>query len=369
MAGSTIGNILRMTTFGESHGEALGCVLDGFPAGMKLSEKDIQPYLNRRRPGTRSVSTKRTEEDKVEILSGVFQGVTTGAPIAMIIRNKGANSKDYDALKHTYRPGHADYTFDAKYAIRDYRGGGRSSGRETAARVCAGAVCMKLLKEMGIDVYAYTVSIGDTIVNPDRFDRKLILKTETCMPDKVADAEAKSAIAAAAKLKDSLGGVIACAMENVPAGLGDPVFEKLDASLTKAVMSIGAAKAVEIGRGIYGAFMDGAAFNDAFVEEDGEIKKVTNNAGGILGGISDGDTILLRAFFKPTPSIAMPQKSVNDKGKNTSLTIKGRHDPVIVPRAVVVVESMCAFTLLDALLLNMSAKASNVKTFYARPNS
>ena len=369
MAGSTTGTILKMTTFGESHGAAIGCVLDGFPAGLKLKEKDIQDYLDRRRPGVGSASSGRREEDRAEILSGVFQGKTTGAPIAILIRNEDAQSGDYDAIKNLYRPGHADFTYDQKYGFRDHRGGGRSSGRETAARVAAGAVCMKLLKEMDIDVCAYTKSIGSVFTDLNKFSRKNIYKNVTAMPDNHADEEARRLIAKASSEGNSLGGTVECVIDGVPAGIGDPVFDKLDALLTKSVMSIGAVKAVEIGSGFMSSFFDGADLNDSFTTEDGMIVKTTNHAGGIMGGISDGDQIVLRAHFKPTPSIGIKQKTVNKNGKEVSLEIKGRHDPVIVPRAVVVVECMCAFTLLDAMLVNMSARAENVKRFYERPNS
>lgn len=369
MAGSTIGNILRMTTFGESHGAAIGCVLDGFPAGMKLSEKDIQPFMDRRKPGTRSVSTKRAESDRVEILSGVFKGMTTGAPIALLIRNEDMKSSDYEAIKNIYRPGHADFTFDAKYGFRDYRGGGRSSGRETAARVAAGAVCMKLLREMDIDICAYTKSIGNVFTDLKNFKRKHIYTNVTAMPDDKADEEARRLIARYSAKGDSLGGIVECVIEGQVAGIGDPVFDKLDAQLARALMSIGAVKCVEVGAGALVSFFDGEYMNDSFMVEEDEIVKTTNHAGGIMGGISDGDQIVLRAHFKPTPSIATGQKTVTKNGKEKTIAIKGRHDPVIVPRAVVVVECMCAFTLLDAMLVNMSARAENVKRFYARPNS
>lgn len=369
MAGSTIGTILKLTTFGESHGAALGCVLDGFPAGMKLSEKDIQPYLDRRRPGRSSVSTRRKEGDRAEILSGVFKGKTTGAPIAILIRNEDMKSADYDAIKNLYRPGHADYTYDMKYGFRDHRGGGRSSGRETAARVAAGAVCLKLLHEMNIDVCAYTKSIGEVFTNLKHFKRKNIYKNVTAMPDDKADEAARRLIAKASAKGDSLGGTIECVIEGAPAGLGEPVFDKLDASLAHAIMSIGAVKAVEVGAGAMVSFFTGSDLNDGFMNEDGAIVKTTNHAGGIMGGISDSDQIVLRAHLKPTPSIAMAQKTVTKNGKETTIRIKGRHDPVIVPRAVVVVECMCAVTLLNAMLHNMSARAEHVKAFYARPNS
>ncbi len=366
MAGSGIGTILSMTTFGESHGKAIGVILDGFPAGMKLKESDIMPYLDRRRPGKSVVSTSRKESDEVEILSGVFHGKTTGSPIAMVIRNADVNDADYAALKDVYRPGHADYTFDAKYGLRDHLGGGRSSGRETAARVAAGAVCLKLLKELGITVCAYTRSIGDCEIDDKRFKKNNIYKNVTAMPDNVADQRATELIANARAQKNSLGGVVECIIDGVPAGIGDPVFDKLDARFAQAIMSIGAVKAVELGDGVAASKSNGQIFNDSFAMDEDEVIKKTNHAGGILGGISDGDRIILRAHFKPTPSISSVQKTVNKKGKETSLSVKGRHDPVVVPRAVVVVECMSAFVLLDAMLRNMSAKTTSVKSFYHR---
>ncbi len=365
MAGSSFGTILKMTTWGESHGPALGAVLDGFPAGMELSEADIQPYLDRRKPGQSSLSTPRKEADQIEILSGVFEGKTTGTPISMMIRNTSQRSGDYGDLAACYRPGHADYGFDAKYGLRDYRGGGRSSGRETAARVACGAIAAKLLKQMGIQIMAYTEAIGPVSIDPASFDASLITRTPTAMPDVKADQEATAWLHKAMEEKDSVGGVIACRIQGVPAGIGDPVFEKLDARLAQAMMSIGAVKAVEIGDGTAVARAKGSANNDAFLPDDkGGIAKKTNHAGGILGGISDGSDILLRLSVKPTPSIFREQDTVDQAGEARKLTIHGRHDPVIVPRAVVVAECMAAMTILDAMLVNMSARADRVVSFY-----
>lgn len=364
MAGSTLGIIYRITTWGESHGPGLGVVVDGCPAGLPLETNDIQTYLDRRKPGQNRMTTPRKEADAVEILSGVFEGQTTGAPISLLIRNTSQRSGDYSEIAACYRPGHADYTFDQKYGFRDYRGGGRSSGRETIGRVAAGAIAAKALSEFGIQLTAYTKSIGPVCIDPTAFDRKAILETPTSMPDREASARAEKYLEDCMRNYDSSGGVIECVIDGVPAGLGDPVFEKLDANLAKAIMSIGAVKAVEIGDGVEVSARRGSENNDAFRKENGRITKATNHAGGILGGISDGSPILLRAYIKPTPSIFSPQNTVNRDGEEISISIKGRHDPVIVPRAVVVVESMAAITILDALLVNAGAKLDYLKAIY-----
>lgn len=364
MAGSSFGTIFKITTWGESHGKALGVVIDGCPAGLELSEADIQTYLNRRKPGTSSITTPRKEADEVEILSGVFEGRTTGTPISLLVRNTSQISKDYSEIASYYRPGHADYTFDAKYGFRDYRGGGRSSGRETIGRVAAGAIACKVLKEMGITVCAYTRSLGPIEADCSQPDRNIILSTKTAMPDLAADAKAVAYLEEAKKRFDSVGGSMECLITGVPAGIGDPVFEKLDANLAKAVMSIGAVKAVEIGDGMQVSQKCGSENNDAFRMENGQVVKATNHAGGILGGMSDGDTILVRAHVKPTPSIYHTQQTVNRDGEEIDVAIKGRHDPVIAPRAVVVLECMTALTILDSMMINMSAKLDSLKDFY-----
>ena len=379
MAGSSIGTVIRATTFGESHGAALGVILDGFPSGIALSESDIQPYLDRRKPGQSQITTPRKEADQAEILSGVFEGVTTGTPIMILIRNTSQRSSDYNNVAHTFRPGHADYTYSAKYGVRDYRGGGRSSGRETAARVAAGAVCMKLLRSLGIEITAYTRSIGPVEIRADGprsewFDKDAILTTKTAMPDREKDAEALKFLESCMQQKDSAGGVIECCISHVPAGLGEPVFNKLDAQLAGAVMSIGAVKAVEIGDGIKVPSSRGSENNDAFRSGSPGVKnkdanylgavKTSNHAGGMLGGISDGSDILLRAHVKPTPSIFREQETVTDAGENTTLLLSGRHDPVIVPRAVVVVEAMCALVIADALALNMTSTIESYRKLY-----
>lgn len=366
MAGSTYGKIFQITTWGESHGAALGVVIDGCPAGLALCADDIQMYLNRRKPGQTKIATQRREADEAEILSGIFEGRTTGTPISMMIRNTSQRSADYSEIANYYRPGHADYTFDAKYGFRDYRGGGRSSGRETIGRVAGGAVAAKLLQEFGITLTAYTTSIGPVRIDRNKFDRDIIHTTSTGMPDPDASAAAEAYLADCMKNYDSAGGVIECVIEGVPAGLGDPVFEKLDANLSKALMSIGAVKAVEVGDGTAVSTRQGSQNNDPFRMQDGQITKTSNHAGGILGGISDGSCIVLRAHIKPTPSIFSPQQTVNRQGEDIDISIRGRHDPVIVPRAVVVVETMAALTIADALLLNASAKIDNLKKIYGR---
>ena len=366
MAGSTYGTIFKITTWGESHGKALGVVIDGCPAGLALCEEDIQLYLNRRKPGSSSITTPRKEDDTVEILSGVFEGLTTGTPISLIVKNTSQRSGDYSEIATLYRPGHADYTFDAKYGFRDYRGGGRSSGRETIGRVAAGAVAAKLLKGLGIEICAYTRSIGPISVPSHCFDRDAILSTPTAMPDYESNRLALEYLGQVRQETDSAGGCMECMITGLPAGIGDPVFEKLDANLAKAMMSIGAVKAVEIGDGTEVSSKKGSQNNDAFSIKDGQITKETNHAGGILGGISDGETVLIRAHVKPTPSIFKTQKTVNKAGENIEVNIKGRHDPVIIPRAVVVMECMAAITVLDALLLNMSARYNSILDFYKK---
>lgn len=357
MAGSTLGTLFRIMTWGESHGKGVGVTIDGCPAGLPLCEADIQQYLNRRKPGQSKFTTARQEGDEVEILSGIFEGKTTGTPIALLVRNQDQRSRDYSAIMDIYRPGHADYCFDEKYGFRDYRGGGRSSGRETIARVAAGAVACKLLAHYGITVTAYTKSIGEFEVQPERFDIRVRDENRLYMPDPVAASEAEEWLTRLMAQMDSAGGVVECIISGVPAGVGEPVFDKLDACLAKAVMSIGAVKGFEIGDGFAAARSCGSVNNDAFYsEKDGMIKKKTNHSGGILGGISDGSDIVLRAAFKPTPSIAQTQHTVNRSGEDVEVNIKGRHDPIVVPRAVVVVEAMAALTVADLFLINRNSR-------------
>lgn len=364
-AGSGIGKIFRMTTWGESHGKGVGVVVDGCPAGLPLCEEDIQIYLNRRKPGTSRFTTPRQEDDRVEILSGVFEGKTTGTPISMIVFNKTQRSRDYSEIASYYRPGHADYTYDCKYGFRDYTGGGRSSGRETIGRVAAGAVAAKLLKELGITVEAYTRSIGPVQIPEKLPDLEKRFENALCMPDEAAAKRASDYLEQCMAKKDSAGGVIECVIRGVPAGLGEPCFDKLSAELGKAILSIGAVKGFEIGDGFAAAEATGLTNNDAFsCDADGKVSKQTNHAGGILGGISDGSDIIFRAAVKPTPSIGAAQQTVSKSGENISVNIKGRHDPVIVPRAVVVVECMATVTVLDALLVNMTARVDRIAEFY-----
>lgn len=364
MAGSLFGKHFTIQTFGESHGEGIGVVVDGVPAGLALNEEDIQVYLDRRKPGSSRFATKRAESDRVEILSGVFDGKTTGTPIALLVRNTSQRSSDYSEIASYYRPGHADYTFDTKFGFRDYRGGGRSSGRETIGRVAGGAIALKILKELGIEVCAYAKSIGPVSIDYDRFDKTLITSTPTAMPDEEASTKASAYLEQCMADTDSAGGVIECFVEGVPAGIGEPVFDKLDAKLAQAIMSVGAVKAFEIGDGIDVSSRLGSENNDAFTMNDKKVSKKTNHAGGILGGISDGDRIVLRAHVKPTPSIFKTQETVNKSGEEIAINIKGRHDPIIVPRAVVVIEAMTALTILDLMMENMNSRMDYLKKIY-----
>ena len=365
MAGSTLGRHFTITTWGESHGKAIGVVIDGIPSGLPLNEDDLALFLNRRRPGSNAYGTKRNEADAPEILSGIFEGKTTGTPLSIMIRNTSQISRDYSNIASVYRPGHADYTFDEKYGFRDYRGGGRSSGRETIGRVAAGAIAAKILKELGIEIMAYTKAIGPFTVQGCNFTQEAIHASAIYMPDIETSAKAEDFLKDCMAKKDSAGGVIECVVKGMPTGIGEPVFDKLDANLAKALMSIGAVKAVEIGDGIAVSQYTGSENNDCFYMNNGEVSKQTNHSGGILGGMSDGSDIIMRAHFKPTPSISQPQHTVTNTGENTTIEIHGRHDPIIVPRAVVVVESMAAITILDLLMDNISCKMDSLKQFYS----
>lgn len=388
MGGSIFGKIFRISSFGESHGKALGVVVDGCPAGLSLSEADIQPYLERRRPGKNLKMTQRKEGDQVEILSGVFQGMTTGTPIALMVRNEDQRSKDYGDIAEAFRPGHADYGFFSKYGFRDYRGGGRSSGRETLARVAAGAIAKKILQELQVEVDAKVMELAGISLSTSE-----------------GRAEADARILKLREEGDSAGGVVECRVRGLVPGIGEPVFDKLDARLAEGIMSIGAVKAVEIGDGVAASKALGSENNDSFftvealpesrrgdisIEEVGEsdesddserggteedyflennlirLKKKTNHSGGILGGMSDGSELILRAFFKPTPSIGKLQNTVKENGEATAIKIMGRHDPIVVERAAVVVEAMTAIVILDCLLENMSAKIENIKKVYRK---
>ena len=379
MGGSIFGKIFRISSFGESHGKALGVVVDGCPAGLSLSEADIQPYLERRRPGKNLKMTQRKEGDQVEILSGVFQGRTTGTPIALMVRNEDQRSKDYGDIAEAFRPGHADYGFFSKYGIRDYRGGGRSSGRETVSRVAAGAIAKKILQELQIEVDAKVIELaGISLSTPEGRE------------------EADARILKLREEGDSAGGIVECRVNGLFPGVGEPVFDKLDARIAEGIMSIGAVKAVEIGDGVAVSKALGSENNDAFLAEGTEkdiavdqmetavvkedeaeadyslgnnslsLKKKSNHSGGILGGMSDGSEILIRASFKPTPSISKVQNTVKENGEAIAIKIMGRHDPTVVERAAVVVEAMTAIVILDCLLENMSARIENIKKVYRK---
>ena len=364
MSGSSFGKIFRITTWGESHGPGIGVVIDGCPAGLALASEQIQEFLDRRRPGQSRYTTKRNETDSVEILSGIFEGKTTGTPISLLVRNQDQRSRDYGNIAELFRPGHADYPFTEKYGIRDYRGGGRSSGRETIGRVAAGAVASLLLKELGISVRAYTKAIGPYSIDEADYHYSEIKENSLYMPNNSVAEQAGEYISSLMAQRDSCGGVIECIADGLPVGLGEPVFDKLDALLAQAVMSVGAVKGVEIGDGFAAAQSSGSRNNDPFFSEEGRICKKSNHAGGTLGGMSDGSRLILRAAVKPTSSIARTQQTVSVYEENTEITVLGRHDPVIVPRAVVVVESMTAITLADLLLQNMTAKMEHLKKIY-----
>ena len=373
MAGSIFGDIFTCSTWGESHGKALGVVIDGCPAGIPLSEEDFSEAMKRRSPGQTVYSTPRSEADEVEILSGVFEGQTTGAPISLMIKNTSQRSSDYSEVAGYYRPGHADFGFDKKYGIRDPRGGGRSSGRETAARVAAGVIAEKLLAELGIATRAYVKSIGPHTCEKNIYDGSsesipaldVIEASPLRMPDPDASKAAEQYLSNLMSEGDSSGGLIECIVTGVPAGLGDPVYKKLDALLGQALFSIGAVKGVEIGDGFKVAEATGSENNDSFIQTIDGIGKATNHAGGILGGISDGSDIVLRAAFKPTPSISKEQKTVNTYGESVDISVTGRHDPIIVPRAVVVVEAMVNLVLADRILAGMSSGMDRIKEFYS----
>ena len=377
MSGSTFGKNFTVTTWGESHGKALGCVVDGCPAGLSLTEEMIQAYMNRRKPGQSQFTTSRNEADQVEILSGVYEGATTGTPISLIVHNQNQHSKDYEHLKNVYRPGHADYTYESKYQHRDHRGGGRSSGRETIGRVAGGAIACLILKDLGIELTAFTKAIGPVCVPEADYRFDDILNNPLYMPNLDYVNQAKEFLETVVDQQDSCGGIIECIVSGLPVGLGEPVFDKLDSTIAKGVMSIGAVKGVEFGAGFKVSEMLGSGCNDSFTatpeatgidssyhKSKSLISKVTNHSGGVLGGLSDGDSLVLRAAIKPTPSIGKTQHTVNKEKGNTTLSVSGRHDPIIVPRAVVVVESMVAISLVDLLLQNMNSRLDYLKKIY-----
>lgn len=366
MAGSSFGTLFRITTWGESHGKALGVTIDGCPSGIDICEDDIQKELDRRKPGSNPYGTKRNESDTAQILSGVFEGKTTGTPITIVVYNADHHSADYSNIAEKYRPGHADYGFDAKYGFRDYRGGGRSSGRETLSRVAAGAIAKKLLESLGVTVAAYTVSIGEIEIDRNKLDISKRFDNPLVMPDVSAANKAAEYLNLLMAEGDSAGGVIECVINGMPAGIGEPVFDKLDALLGEAMFSIGAVKGVEFGSGFSSAQKKGSQNNDPFRNEDGNIIKLTNNSGGVLGGISDGSDIIFRSAFKPTPSISKKQLTVTKSGLNTEIEIRGRHDPIIVPRAIVVVEAMSAIVVADLILRSMTSDINKIREFFSK---
>ncbi len=357
---NTFGHRFRFTTFGESHGKALGCIVDGVPAGIKIDEEFIQSEMDRRKPGQNKYATARKEGDVVEILSGVFEGVTTGTSISMIIFNENQKSSDYSNVKDLFRPGHADFTYFNKYGIRDYRGGGRSSARETAARVAAGAIAKLMLKELDIKIQSGICEIDG--ISANEFDFSSVADSEIFALDKNVEEAQKNAILEAKNSHNSVGGVALINVKNAPIGLGEPLYFKLDSQIANAMMGLNAVKAVEIGDGILASKVKGYDNND-------QIRKngfKTNHSGGILGGISNGDDINVKVYFKATPSIFIEQETIDIYGNEVNCSLKGRHDPCVAVRGSVVAESMMALVLADMVLLNMSSKMENVKKVYSK---
>jgi chorismate synthase len=353
MAGSTFGSVFRISTWGESHGPAVGCVVDGCPPGVPITQQQLQEDLDRRRPGQSSITSQRREGDQVEILSGLFEGVTTGTPIGLLVRNEDARSRDYREMKDLYRPSHADYTWQAKFGVRDYRGGGRASYREATGRVAGGAVARQLLTQRcGTEIVAYVLQVCDLRggVDPDTVTRAEVDGNIVRCPDGAAAERMIAAIDEARRSGDSLGGVVEVVARNVPPGLGEPVFDKLTADFAKALMSMPAARAFEVGAGADSILMRGSAHNDAFEMREGRVRTRTNRSGGIQGGISNGENIVLRVAFKPTATIMQEQETVTTEGEAVSFKAKGRHDPCVLPRAVATVEAMVALVLADHLM-------------------
>lgn len=356
---NTFGQIYRLTSFGESHGPAVGGVIDGMPAGVTIDPDAVQHELDRRRPGQSDIVTARRESDRVEILSGVYEGRTLGTPIGFIIRNSDSHSDDYENLRHVYRPSHADYTYDIKYGLRDHRGGGRSSARETVARVVGGAFARQALARLGVSIHAYTSAVGTVTLDVplDHLDLSLTESNAVRCPDPATAAEMERLIKAVKAEGDTVGGIVTCVIDGVPAGLGEPVFGKLHARLAEAMMSINAAKGFDYGMGFDGAAMRGSEVNDIFEPtDDGRITTRTNHSGGIQGGISNGARITMRVAFKPVATLLREIETVDDEGRKTVLKMRGRHDPCVVPRAVPIVEAMAAMTILDAVLLSKTVR-------------
>ncbi|MEZ4896696.1 MAG: chorismate synthase [Saprospiraceae bacterium] len=351
MGGNIFGQIFRISTFGESHGPAIGVIIDGCPPGYSIDPDLIQKDLDRRRPGQSAIVTQRKEPDQVEILSGIFEGRTTGTPIAMVIHNADQKSKDYSHIKDQFRPSHADFTYQAKYGIRDYRGGGRSSARETAARVAAGAIAKQILARSGIETYAYTSQVGTVEIPPNTpIDRDVIEQNPVRCADATTALAMESLIRDIRKQGDTIGGVVTGVILGCPAGLGEPVFDKLHADLGKAMLSINACKGFEYGSGFAGIALKGSEHNDLFEQLDGKVITTTNRSGGIQGGISNGMDIYFRCAFKPVATIMQDQASIDKSGQPVTVSGKGRHDPCVVPRAVPIVEAMAALVILDHLL-------------------
>ena len=353
---NTFGNIYRLTSFGESHGPGIGGVIDGCPSGIELDMRFIQSELNRRKPGQSKLTTPRKEDDEVQFLSGIYEGKTTGTPIGFIVWNKNQHSSDYDNMKEVYRPSHADYTYQMKYGIRDPRGGGRSSARETIARCVAGAIAKQILIQKGIQIHAFTSQVGSIQLSGSYQDYDLSLTEETAVrcPDKEVAAQMESLIAEVKAQGDTIGGVISCVIQGAPVGLGEPTFGKLHAALGHAMLTINAVKGFEYGDGFASANYRGSERNDRFFNDNGKINTHTNHSGGIQGGISNGQDIYFRVAFKPVATLLMEQETVNKEGEDTILKAKGRHDPCVLPRAVPIVESMAAMTILDYLLIQQT---------------
>lgn len=358
MAGNSFNQVFRITTFGESHGKAIGVTIDGCPAGICIDTTLIQKEMLRRRPGQSNIVTQRNETDEVEILSGIFEGKTTGTPIHLLIWNKDQRSKDYSHIKDKYRPSHADYTYDVKWGHRDYRGGGRSSARETAARVAAGAIAKQILQKQGISIKAYVSRVGElSLETPyQNLDLSLTESNPVRCPDVKMAKKMEEYISKIKKKGDTIGGIISCVIQNCPAGLGEPVFDKLHADLAKAMLSINACKGFEYGSGFSGTKMLGSTHNDVFYKDKETIKTQSNFSGGIQGGISNGEDIYFNCAFKPVATLIQTQKTINNKGEITEIQGKGRHDPCVVPRAVPIVEAMAALTLVEHWLRQRLAK-------------
>jgi chorismate synthase len=360
--GNSFGRLFRITTFGESHGKALGAIVEGCPAGLEIDEEKIRLEMQRRKPGQSKITTQRKEEDEIEILSGVFEGKATGTPIGIVIKNADQKSKDYSHIADKFRPSHADYTYFEKYGIRDYRGGGRSSARETAARVAGGAIAKQFLATKGIQIQAYVSQVGDltlqkpyTVLNLDLAEDNIVRCPDPEMADQMI------ALIDSVRLeRDTIGGVVSCVIKNCPPGLGEPVFDRLHAELGKAMLSINAVKGFEYGSGFEGVKMRGSQHNDTIVNEAGKIHTTTNHSGGIQGGISNGEDIYFRVAFKPVATIMQDQASINEAGEEVTVSGKGRHDPCVVPRAVPIVEAMAALVLADFLLISKTNKLSEI---------